>query len=130
MSHKTFFNAKFAVSFFAVALFAIAFVTAGCSSSDTGEEEVTEETVEVEIQETPAADMTEAESSPAPAPTRKSGPPQELIDACNGLSEGDDCSVTISSGEFNGSCKALRSGNLACMPKPKPGKTGQNPTGD
>lgn len=129
MSNKTFFNAKYTVSLFAVVLFAIAFVTAGCSSSNNEEEEVvTEETVEVEVQETPAAETTEAEASPTPDGTVRSGPPQEVIDACVGLNEGDDCTVTLTNGSMTGACKTVRTGDLACMPKARPGKPVQRPS--
>lgn len=129
MSNKRFFNAKYAVSLFAVVLFAIAFVTAGCSSSNKDEEaEVTEETVEVEVPETPAAETTEAEPSPTPADTVRSGPPQEIIDACVGLSEGDDCTVALTNGSMMGACKKVRTGDLACMPKARPGKPVQRPS--
>jgi len=129
MSNKTFFNAKYTVSLLAVVLFAIAFVTAGCSSSNNEEEaEVTEETVEVEVQETPAPETTEAEASPAPDGTVRPGPPQEVIDACVGLNEGDDCTITLTNGTMTGTCKALRTGDLGCMPKPRPGKGVQRPS--
>jgi len=129
MSNKTFLNAKYTVSLFAVVLFAIAFVTAGCSSSNKEEEaEVTEETVEVEVPETPAPEAKEAEPSPTPAGTVNSGPPQEVIDACVGLNEGDDCTITLSSGSIAGTCKALRTGGLGCMPTPRPGKGVQRPS--
>jgi hypothetical protein len=122
MSNKRFFNAKYTVSLFAVVLFAIAFVTVGCSSSNNEEEaEVTEETVE-------APETTEAEPSPTSADTVRSSPPQEVIDACVGLNEGDDCAVTLTNGSMTGACKTVRTGDLACMPKARPGKPVQRPS--
>ncbi|WP_437650961.1 CotH kinase family protein [Sorangium sp. So ce362] len=45
-------------------------------------------------------------------------PPQEWIDACNGLVAGDDCMIALFGTEAEGSCTELP-GGLTCQPKPQ-----------
>lgn len=50
-------------------------------------------------------------------------PPQSAIDACNGLSQGDSCSLQTPNGTLNGTCSVIEN-QLACQPegdKPPPG---------
>lgn len=118
MTQKRFFNSKFAVSFIGVLVFALALVTVGCSSSEKKDEaEVKEKAVKEEVQEAPSDETVEA------TPTLRPGPPYELIEACSSLNEGDECSVALTNGQFNGFCKKLRNGEIACMPRPRPGKS-------
>jgi hypothetical protein len=44
------------------------------------------------------------------------GPPQEAIDACNGLTENANCSIQAGNKTISGSCSNLQ-GTLACKPK-------------
>lgn len=130
MMRKSIFNLKFTMSFLMAVLFTVALVAAGCSSGDKKEKEagVTES---VEVKEAPPQKEAEAE----PETSRPTGPPQYLIDACKDLSVGDDCSLTLPNGrgqgaserEYVGTCMKIRTGDMACMPKPRPGKKTYNP---
>ena len=96
----------------------------GCSSDKKDE---TEPDQKVETQEKADSQTAPSEGEvpeATPGPDRTShGPPQELLDACTGMGEGDACSVTVTGGmEIEGTCKTIRSGDLACMPQPRPGK--------
>jgi len=52
------------------------------------------------------------------------GPPQEAIDACEGLAEGDSCSFVI---EAQGTCESLRrSEGVVCRPEGH-GRGGREP---
>ncbi|OQX21259.1 MAG: hypothetical protein BWK75_03450 [Candidatus Altiarchaeales archaeon A3] len=42
-------------------------------------------------------------------------PPQEVIDACSGKIEGDDCEFTFPQGKENGTCRTVNN-QLACVP--------------
>ncbi|MCP5141308.1 MAG: YHYH protein [Chromatiales bacterium] len=44
------------------------------------------------------------------------GPPQEAIDACQGRSSGASCVINTPHGELDGSCRKVRSGEMACVP--------------
>ena len=134
-SFKTFFSLA------AVIALAGVFMLASCSSDKKDEVEV-EETVETE------AVMEAATPAPAPAPesnmedsssydggTMEAQPtttprlrvegqvPPELAEPCMAKNAGDDCTVITTSGrQIEGQCTETRKGQLACMPKPKPGK--------
>ena len=43
------------------------------------------------------------------------GPPQEAIDACSGVSEGDACEFMAPHGKITGTCRSIE-GQLACVP--------------
>ncbi|AUX43573.1 uncharacterized protein SOCE26_050230 [Sorangium cellulosum] len=45
-------------------------------------------------------------------------PPQEWVDACNGLVVGDDCTIEIFGSDTEGTCSELP-GGLTCQPKPQ-----------
>lgn len=123
MIGKSIFNVKFTMFLLTAVLFAATLVLAGCSSSEKKEEpEVTEST---EVQKAPADEgETGAATTPAEEkPVKRTGPPQVVIDACAGLGEGDDCTIKISQGDVEGTCKKVRSGDIACMPNPRPGSS-------
>ena len=44
------------------------------------------------------------------------GPPQEAIDACDGLNSGDACSIATPNGTLSGACTNLPGSILACVP--------------
>jgi hypothetical protein len=46
-------------------------------------------------------------------------PPQEAIDACDGLTEGDDCEVETPDGQLIGTCLTIED-VLACIPEDAP----------
>jgi hypothetical protein len=54
-------------------------------------------------------------------------PPQEAIDACADLNQEDACTVNTPHGTLTGSCLAMLSGQLACVPKSGPPGIGQMP---
>ncbi len=123
MVTKTVFSMKLVMSLFMAVLFTAALVTAGCTSSDKTEKKedgAVTESVEKEVKEAPPEEG--AESAPAEN-KRQTGPPQELVDACKDLNEGADCTILLSGGtEHPGSCRKIRTGDIACMPKPIPRK--------
>lgn len=45
----------------------------------------------------------------------QAGPPQEAIDACNGLAEGASCTIQHANQTINGSCQTIQN-TLACKP--------------
>jgi len=47
------------------------------------------------------------------------GPPQQAIDACSGVSEGDACEFTAPHGTITGTCMLIE-GQLACVPEGGP----------
>lgn len=47
-------------------------------------------------------------------------PPPEAVDACDGKSEGDSCSVDTPHGTLDGECRNVPSGELACVPDGHP----------
>lgn len=49
-----------------------------------------------------------------------SSPPQEAIDACNGLSEGTACHVMTPQGPIQGTCLTVPTGQFACVPDQTP----------
>jgi hypothetical protein len=57
-------------------------------------------------------------SSPANQPASQGDhqPPQEAIDACNGLSEGTTCHVVTPQGPIQGTCLTVPTGEFACVP--------------
>ncbi len=57
----------------------------------------------------------------------QSGPPQEAIDACVGLTAGAACTVETPNGNLSGSCTAVPSSELACVPEGGPAGGGQRP---
>ena len=127
MIKSRFFDLRLMTAFLTAVLFVSILVTLGCSSDKKDETEPTQKTDTEETVDSKTApsegDVTEA----TPDPGRKShGPPQELLDACTGMGEGDACSVTVTGGtEIKGACKTLSSGDLACMPQPRLGKPTQ-----
>jgi hypothetical protein len=53
-----------------------------------------------------------------------SGPPPEMVEACNGSAAGDACTVTLKGRTFDGTCRPGPTSEtpLACLPKgPPPG---------
>jgi len=45
------------------------------------------------------------------------GPPEEAIDACADLTEGDDCAFVVPERNLEGTCRSMRrSDEIACMP--------------
>jgi hypothetical protein len=44
------------------------------------------------------------------------GPPSEALAACKDKKEGDACSFEGHHGPMSGTCHAMRSGDLVCMP--------------
>ena len=56
---------------------------------------------------------------------KRRGPPQEALDACANLSEGDTCSFESQRGTMNGECRLSPQGQppLACAP-PRGGRRG------
>lgn len=57
----------------------------------------------------------------------QSGPPQEAIDACVGLASGAACTIETPNGNLTGSCTAVSSNELACVPEGGPPGGGQRP---
>lgn len=134
MVRKLDFGFKMLFSAAAVLTLAGVFMLSSCSKDN--EEEV-EETVETEA-------VMEA-ATPAPAPTAEdtssmnegatgaqptTGPrmrvegqvPPELAEPCMAKSAGDSCTVVITGGrQIEGQCRETRTGQLACMPKARPG---------
>lgn len=56
-----------------------------------------------------------------PPPEGHRGPPQEALDACKGLRDGDTCSFSVDEHDVKGSCRACpRDGTLACAPADLP----------
>ncbi len=55
------------------------------------------------------------------------GQPQEAIDACVGLAAGAACTVETPNGNLSGSCTAVPSSELACVPEGGPPNGGQRP---
>jgi spore coat protein H len=56
---------------------------------------------------------------------RPGGPPPEMVAACNGLTAGDACTVTLKGQALSGTCRAgpTSDASLACFPKgPPPGR--------
>ncbi|MEQ9619802.1 MAG: hypothetical protein RIG61_11615 [Deltaproteobacteria bacterium] len=130
MIKSRFFDFRLITAFLTAVLFVSVLVTSGCTSdkkdgTEPAQKTDTEVTTDLETA-TPEGSVTE----PTPGPERTShGPPQELLDACTGMVEGDSCTVTVTGGrEIQGACKTLRSGDLACMPQPRPGKSMQQRT--
>ena len=141
MVNKLNFGFKTFFSVAAVLTLAGVFMLSSCSSDKKDEVEV-EETVETE------AVMEAATPAPAPAPesnmedsssynggTMEAEPtttprirvegqvPPELAEPCMAKSTGDSCTVIITGGrQIEGQCTETKSGQLACMPKAKPGK--------
>lgn len=119
------------------------FMLSSCSSEKKDEVEV-EETVETEsVMEaaTPAPAPTpepgmeedtssggyngamEAQPTPGPRIRVEGQVPPELAEPCMAKNAGDECTVIITGGrQIDGQCTETRKGQLACMPKPKPGK--------
>lgn len=135
------FNFGFRMFFSAAAVIALAgvFMLSSCSSEKKDEVEV-EETVETEsVMEaaTPAPESgmegdtssggydgaMEAQPTPGPRVRVEGQVPPELAEPCMAKNTGDDCTVIITGGrQIDGQCTETRKGQLACMPKPKPGK--------
>jgi len=143
MVNKLNFGFKTFFSVAAIVTLAGVFMLSSCSSDKKDEVEV-EETVETE------AVMEAATPAPAPAPESNmedsssddgyggtmeaqptTGPrirvegqvPPELAEPCMAKSAGDGCTVIITGGrQIEGQCTETKSGQLACMPKAKPGK--------
>ncbi|HML96524.1 MAG TPA: hypothetical protein PKC29_13960 [Thermodesulfobacteriota bacterium] len=137
------FNFGFRMFFSAAAVIALAgaFMLSSCSSEKKDEVEV-EETVETEsVMEAatpapaPEAGMEEDTSSDGYGGTMEAQPttgprmrvegqvPPELAEPCMAKNTGDECTVIITGGrQIDGQCTETRKGQLACMPKPKPGK--------
>lgn len=137
------FNFGFRMFFSAAAVIALAgvFMLSSCSSEKKDEVEV-EETVETEsVMEaaTPAPapesgmegdtssggydGAMEAQPTPGPRVRVEGQVPPELAEPCMAKNTGDDCTVIITGGrQVDGQCTETRKGQLACMPKPKPGK--------
>ncbi len=57
----------------------------------------------------------------------QSAPPHEAIDACVGLAAGAACTVETPNGNLSGSCTAVPSGEMACVPEGSPPNGGQRP---
>jgi hypothetical protein len=133
-------NIGFRMFFSVAAIVTLAgvFMLSSCSSDKKDEVEV-EETVETE------AVMEAATPAPAPAPesdmedtssgTMETRPmttprirvegqvPPEIAEPCMAKNAGDSCTVIITGGrQIEGQCTETKSGQLACMPKAKPGK--------
>ena len=134
-SFKTFFSLA------AVIALAGAFMLASCSSDKKEEVEETVETEEVIESTTPApapetgssmedtssgngyGGTMEAQPTPGPRIRVEGQVPPELAEPCMAKNAGDGCTVIITGGrQIEGQCTETRKGQLACMPKPKPGK--------
>jgi len=57
----------------------------------------------------------------------QAGPPQEAIDACGGLTVGAACTLETPNGNLSGSCTAVPTNELACVPEGGPPIGGQRP---
>ena len=53
--------------------------------------------------------------------SRRQGPPQEAFDACEGLAQGDACTVQTPRGRLSGLCRSMPDG-VACVPEGGPGR--------
>ena len=49
-------------------------------------------------------------------------PPPEALSACQGKSQGDDCSFEAPMGEITGQCRKVPEGQMACVPAGGPGR--------
>ena len=140
------FNFSFKTFFSLAAVIALAgvFMLASCSSDKKEEVEETVETEEVIESATPApapetgSSMEDTSSDNGYGGTMEAQPttgprirvegqvPPELAEPCMAKNAGDDCTVIITGGrQIDGQCTETRKGQLACMPKPKPGKGSQ-----
>ena len=134
MVRKLDFGFKMLFSAAAVLTLAGVFVLSSCSSEKKDEVEV-EETVETEaVMEaaTPApADedsssmnegATGAQPTAEPRMRVEGQVPPELAEPCMAKNAGDSCTVVITGGrQIEGQCRETRTGQLACMPKARPG---------
>lgn len=115
-----------------------AFALSSCSKDKEEEVEETVETEEVIEAATPApqAEQTpadgaysgsqgtaEAQPTKGPRMRLENQVPPELAGPCMAKNAGDACTVTITGNrQIDGECKMTKTDQLACMPKPKPGK--------
>ncbi len=131
LGFKTFFSVA------AVLTLAGVFMLSSCSSDKKEEVEETVETEEVIESATPApapgmedtssddgyGGAMEAQPTTGPRVRVEGQVPPELAEPCMAKNAGDDCTVIITGGrQIEGQCTETRKGQLACMPKPKPGK--------
>ena len=138
------FNFSFKTFFSLAAVIALAgvFMLSSCSSDKKEEVEETVETEEVIESATPApapeTGSSMEDTSPGYGGTMEAQPttgprirvegqvPPELAEPCMAKNSGDGCTVIITGGrQIDGQCMETKKGQLACMPKPKPGKGSQ-----
>ena len=131
-------NIGFRMFFSVAAIVTLAgvFMLSSCSSEKKDEVEV-EETVETEavmeaVTPAPAPNAedtssvnggtTEAQPTPTPRMRVEGQVPPELAEPCMAKNAGDDCTMVITGGrQIEGQCRDTKTGQLACMPKARPG---------
>jgi hypothetical protein len=138
MGKKLNFGFKTLFSMAVIIALAGAFMLSSCSKDKEEEVEETVETEEVIEAATPAppaeqtpADgaysgsqgTTEAQPTKGPRIRLENQVPPELAGPCMAKNAGDACTVTITGDrQIDGECKMTKTEQLACMPKPRPGK--------
>ena len=132
MFNISLFGFKPAAALAAVLLIASGLYFAGCSSNKgekTGKTEPSAETEKLQSETPQATESAPAATEGPGQETMKShGPPPEITEPCNGLNEGDACTVVITGGrEIAGTCVMTRTQVLGCMPKPIPGAKKERP---
>ena len=132
MLNISLFGFKPAAALAAVLLIASGLYFAGCSSNKeekTGKTEQPAETEKVQGETPQAPEPTPAATEgPGQEVMKSHGPPPEITEPCNGLNEGDACTVAITGGrEIEGTCVMTRTKVLGCMPKPRPGPVKERP---